>query len=560
MINLSHKSSDEETHSLLISNNQLYRRIFTLPSLLKFIIIGVFIIGFYFIPILFEYYENSTYSNIINILIMVVSFFFWVSSFYLVFSITATDIEKSLLRKIFSLLLIMGVLTAYFAVLIENKSFTLIGVFSTLLREFGLIPTVNEIVFDVLYVFVIPIIEELVKIFPILILLGNYAQLSVKQKKIHTRLTPSFRIILIFGAFFGAWFDLFEQFLSFSANPTGQDVSGIILGRSVYPLHIVTTVIASFGLAWFFKSRKKFSVLTRSIIFGIFFLFAVCFHSLWNYYSVAFNSSSVSNLILNILRYTSYALFIAFLLWILLHIPSYCQTCYTEHSSSECVEKMENKKNLSNTLQKKRNIRLLHGDSTHYILCPECRNYTYNGEFCLNCWSYPKIQCSNCNQVLPAFTRICWSCGIEVPTLYDKMTSSSPPFYVSGAVGLTRIIGAGMLISFIFTFFSISNNINSLGQTIFLLAIIFSIFTAIVWYVFEGNKVKSMISSMSIMSVIAISIIITSLYVSIFAVLMIISIVQIIFGLIGLSCVLLISIISFYFLKKTLKGARLIIT
>jgi hypothetical protein len=140
------------------------------------------------------------------------------------------------------------------------------------------------------------------------------------------------------------------------------------------------------------------------------------------------------------------------------------------------------------------------------------------------------------------------------------MTSSSPPFYVSVAVGFTRIIGAGMLISFIFAFLSISNDINSLGQTLFLLAVIFSIFTAIVWYAFEGNKVKSMISSMSIISVIAISIIITSLYVSIFAVLMIISIVQIIFGLIGLSCVLLISIISFYFLKKTLKGARLIIT
>ncbi len=560
MFNLSHKSSDEETPPLLISNNLLYRRIFSLPSLLKFIILGVFIVAFYFIPILFEYYENSTYSNIITILIMVISFFFWVSSFYLVFSITATEIEKSLLRKLFSLLLIMGILTAYFAVLIENKSFSLISVFFTLFREFGLIPTVGEFVFDILYVFVIPVIEELVKIFPIMILLGNYAQLTIKQKKIHTRLTPSFRIILIFGAFFGAWFDLFEQFLSFSANPTGQDVSGLILGRSIYPLHIVTTIIASFGLAWFFKSRKKYSVIIRSIIFGIFFLFAVCFHGLWNYYSVAFASSSASTLILSILRYTSYALFLVFLIWILLHIPSYCQTCYTEHSSEECVEKMKSKSNLTDTLQKKRNIRLLYSKSSHYILCPECRNYTYNGEFCLNCWSYPKIQCSNCNQILPAFTRICWSCGIEVPTLYDKMTSSSPPFYVSAAVGFTRIIGAGMLISFIFAFLSVSNDINSLGQTIFLLAVIFSIFTAIVWYAFEGNKVKSMISSMSIISVIAISIIITSLYVSIFAVLMIISIVQIVFGLIGLSCVLLISIISFYFIKKTLKGARLIIT
>ena len=76
---------------------------------------------------------------------------------------------------------------------------------------------------------------------------------------------------------------------------------------------------------------------------------------------------------------------------------------------------------------------------------------------------------------------------------------------------------------------------------------------------YEENKVKSMISSMSILSVIAISIIITSIYISIFAVLMIISIVQIFFGLIGLSCVLLLSIGSLYFLKKTIKGARLII-
>lgn len=559
MINLSHESSEEETPPLLISNNLLYRRIFSFPSLSKFLLLGGLIVAFYFVPTLFNYYENSTYRNIIVILIMVFSFFFWVSSFYLVFSITATDIEKSLLRKIFSLLLIMGILTAYFAVLIENKSFTLISVFFTLLREFGLIPFVGDFVFDILYVFVIPVIEEIVKIFPIIILLGNYAQLTIKQKKIHTRLTPSFRIIMLFGAFFGAWFDLFEQFLSFSANPAGQDVSGLILGRSIYPLHIVTTIIASFGLAWFFKSRNKYNILIRCIIFSVFFLLAVCFHGLWNYYSVVIASSSTSNLILSILRYTSYALFCLFLIWILLHIPSYCKNCYTDHSSKDCAEEMKSNSNLTETLLKKRNIQLLHNDSTHYILCPECRNYTYNGEFCLNCWSYPKIQCTNCNQILPAFTRICWSCGLNVPTLYDKMTSSSPPFYVSIAVGFTRIIGAGMLISFIFAFITVSNDVTSLGQTIFLMAVIFSIFTAIVWYAFEGNKVKSMISSMSIISVIAISIIITSLYVSIFAVLMIISIVQIFFGLVGLSCVLLISIASFHFLRKTIKGARLII-
>jgi hypothetical protein len=145
------------------------------------------------------------------------------------------------------------------------------------------------------------------------------------------------------------------------------------------------------------------------------------------------------------------------------------------------------------------------------------------------------------------------------------MTSSSPSFYVNLSVGLTRILGAGMFISFIFAFATLRETIfsigslSSMGYIILLLGIILSLLVTIIWYAYSDNKVKSMISSMSLISIAAISIIITGLYLSVFAFLMIITVAQIVMGLIGLSCILLIITVCVIYLLKIVKGARLII-
>jgi len=554
------KASEEPLTSSLVSNQFLFKRIFSLSSLLKLIFLGILGGVAYFLLSLARTYEDSIYFPVLVVLIITLFFVIWITTLFLFFSMTSTEIEKSLLKKMIILLLVMGVLSAYFAVIIENKSFSLVAIFSSLLQGFGVSQNIFDYIFLVFYIFIIPVIEEIAKIFPIIILMGNYAKLAINENRINTRLTPSNRVIILFGAFFGGWFDLIEQFLSYSQSSASSSiVSSILFNRSVYPLHSVTTMITAFGIGWIFNSRKKMNKKLKALIFSIFLVLSSGLHGMWNYYSIISENQEVSLQILTILGYMSYGLFIFFLLWIFLKIPKYCAICFTEHDSKECSDISQKTEQLDKLILKKRNQGHLFHEATNLMKCSVCQNPMYNGYFCFNCWSFPKLQCINCNQILPPFSRVCWSCGTEVPTLYEKMTSSSPPFYVNVAVGFTRILGAGMIVSFIFAFVTIENSLEFLGNTIFLIAIILSLFIAILWYPFRENKVRSMLSSLVILSIVAISLIITSLYMSVFAFLMIISIGQIIYGILGLCFLLLMIIGAVYYLSKVVKGAKLVL-
>jgi hypothetical protein len=324
-------------------------------------------------------------------------------------------------------------------------------------------------------------------------------------------------------------------------------------------------MIASLGLGIVFINRKQLKKRYQALLLCIFILLAACLHGLWNYYSFTPLSSQAKYVILSTLGVISIGIFAALAIFLLLYKPKFCKECNTEHASGNCIELEQDINEISKVLSKKRKIIPLLQNSHEFILCPECQNKSFNGHFCINCWSFPKLQCNNCNQVLPSYSRICWSCGTEVPTLYRKMTSSSPPFYVNLSIGLTRIIGAGMFVSFIFTFATLRGTIfsvtslSSMGYILLLLGILLSFLITMAWYGYKDNRVKSMISSLNIISVVAISIIITSLYISVFAFLMIITIAQIVMGLIGLACILLILVTCVLYLLRVVKGARLIL-
>ncbi len=558
---LKEKASNEPLTTSLVSNQLVFRRIFSFSSLFKLIFLGILGVAAYFLLTLARTYETSIYFPVLVVLIITIFFVIWLTTLFLFFSITSTEIEKTLLKKLITLLLVMGILSAYFAVIIENKSFSLVAIFSSLLQGFGVSENIFDYIFLIFYIFIVPVIEEIAKIFPILILMGNYAKITINGNRINTRLTPSNRVIVLFGAFFGGWFDLIEQFLSVSQASTSTSiVSSILFNRSVYPLHSVTTMITAFGIGWIFNSRKKMNKKLKGLIFINFLIFSSGLHGIWNYYSIISENPEVSIQILTALGYLSYGLFGFFILWIFLKVPKYCPICFTEHSSIECSDKPKETEKQRESLLKKRNQPHIYHEATNLMKCSICQNPTFNGHFCLNCWSFPKLQCINCDQILPAFSRVCWSCGTEVPTLYEKMTSSSPPFYVNVAVGFTRIIGAGMIVSFIFAFISIQNTLEFLGNTIFLLAILLSLFITILWYPFRENKIRSMLSSLTILSIVALALIITSLYMSVFAFLMIISIGQIIYGILGLCFLLLMIIGAVYYLSKVIKGAKLVLT
>ncbi|MHA1397377.1 MAG: PrsW family glutamic-type intramembrane protease [Candidatus Heimdallarchaeaceae archaeon] len=539
-------------------SSMLFSSLFNSNTLVKFFIVIALGGALFTVLSFLERFQNSSYLPILVILILTLFFVFWIYLLFFSFSITATKIEKNTIRKIFPLLLVMSILSTYFAVVIENKMLNLVGTISSLFEQFNIVSVNVASIQLFFYVFVIPVIEEIGKIFPILILMGNYVKLKFKEKTVLAHLTPSHRVIVILGGFFGCWFDLFEQYLSYSANSTSIDT--LIFGRAIFPLHSVASMITAFGLAWVFVSKNRWRKVKQYLVFVIFLSISVLFHGLWNFYSIVDINLETRTSYLAMLGYVSYAFFVFFVFWILLRIPKLCPLCNTEHKGACFIEAEDETKEIMQKINKARYIKPLYeSNSSDSMVCSECQKPMYNGSFCLNCWSFPKLQCQNCNQVVPAFSRVCWSCGSEIPTLYDKMTSSSPPFYVSFSVGFTQILGAGMLVSFIFALISLPSTFSYLGHTVFLLSIIVTVFISISWYYLGKNKVKSMLSSINVLSILALSVIIMSLYLMVFAILMIVSIVQIITGLVAFSCLIILSVVSIVYLKKVVKGARLII-
>jgi RsiW-degrading membrane proteinase PrsW (M82 family) len=571
MIQSSQSKEKKGSNSLNLVSDTSYKNILSFSTSAKLVFISILGVFIYFLLTSVERYVNSDYFSIFIVLIILTLFFLWLAVVYIFFSMTASTLELTVTKKIFTLLLIMGALTAYFAVVINNKALIFASVVSSFFEQFGIVSNTIPYVQFNFYVFIIPVIEEVAKIFPLIVLLGNYAQFTFQKKRIQTRLTPSLRMFVLYGAFFGVWFDLFEQFFHFSNLladnvPPQSIVNTLIYTRSVFPLHCVTTMIASLGLGIVFINRKNLRKRFQVFLFILFVLLSACLHGLWNYYSISQLDPSSTYAALSTIGYVSIGIYAIFVMFLLLYKPKICESCNTEHASGSCIELNNNIEEISKTLTKRKKITPLLQNSHDMILCSECQNKTYNGYFCINCWSFPKLQCNNCNQILPSYTRICWSCGTEVPTLYTKMTSSSPSLHVSLSVGLTRILGAGMFVSFIFAFASLRQTIftigslSSMGYIILLLGIILSLLVTIMWYAYSSNRVKSMISSMNLISIAAIAIIITGLYLSVFAFLMIITVAQIVMGLIGLTCVLLIITLCVLYLLKIIKGARLIVT
>ena len=570
MIRTSEEGVGESSSSIVVPSRFLYNRIFSLSSVGKLVLVGI-LIGIMYLPYsLLSYYAKSNYFSIVIIFVIILFFLVWISSLYFLFSITSTNIEKSVIGKIFPLLLVTASLTAYFAAVIENKAVLLIFSFKGILTSIGIPGVTYELANSVLYVSIIPLLEEFAKIFPLLILLGNYARISVGKKNIVTNLIPTHRTFVLLGAFYGAWFDLFEQFLSFSIlsnPPTGyfasalnnQEIIDILINtRTVFPLHSVTSMLLAFGVGFLFISRKNKKKLSSRIIFLLFLLVSVGFHAYWNYNFQVFSEKFIISQ-LQLMGYVSYGIFGFFAIWILFKVPKICPSCYSEHRINDCEQYEGKTKIYEKKIKKKKSVGRLIDDSTRMMLCPECQYPLYNGQFCGNCWSFPKLQCENCNQVVPAFSRNCWACGSDVPTLHEKMGSSSPPLYMHFSVGFTRILGVGIIIIFAFVFSTIENSLHFLGNTIFLLSVIIALSVSIFWYRSSKNRVKSILASINITAIVAFSLLITTMYLSIFAVFLIISVYQIFFGLIGISLILLLDVLFIRFIIKAARGTNLIV-
>ena len=552
--------SEDSINSVLVPNRHLYNRIRNISTLAKIVFLGLLYAFFFFISYLLRvYFIYSRYFPIVSIFVIFTGFSVWVTSAFIMFSVTGTAVEKSTVKKIFTLLIILGVLTAYLAIVIENKFLSLVNVLVETPMFFGVATnlTLAELINVIFYVYLVPVLEEIAKIFPILILMGNFAKISVKDKNLVTSLTPSHRSFILFGAFFGAWFDLFEQLLSFSVT---SDPVFLISNRTIYPLHCVTTMITAFGVGWIFVHRKNLNKVLKILLFIASLSLASVFHGLWNSNFWIVDDPAVRLNNIKILGYVSYGLFAFFMLWILFKVPKLCSKCYTEHATVDCTLPETNYRKLSFKFQRSKVIKEIYDESAELMRCPECQVVLYNGEFCLNCWSFPKLQCENCNQVIPAFSRNCWACGTEVTSLTEKMSSSSPPLYVNAAVGITRILGFGLIVIFIFVFVEASSTLDFLGQAIFILGVLISIGTAIYWYRMKENRVKSILISLNISAILALIVIVMVVCLILIASIYISSITQVFLSALALVFLLVAAVACILFLVKIIGGTKLIVT
>lgn len=548
-VELFRDSSTDES----LFNFQLNRKMISLSTLIKAVIVGILVASIVLLLNISYDVVNTPYFPVYVVLFLILGFLFWVVTLFLVFSISITKTEKSIIKLIFPLLMILGILTAYFSVVIENKAFSLFTVINSVLNQMNIDLTPQKIQ-QVFYTFVIPLIEEIAKIFPVIMLLGNYARLSHDEFNYETRLVPSLRMAVFFGGFFGAWFDLIEQFLSYSTLPTNFVINSLLFGRTIYPLHSVSSMIVALGIGIIFIGRSYPKKL-RILVFSVFLFLGTGFHGLVNYYSVVNENFTA----LSILNYSSYVLFIFFALILLIKIPKYCLYCFTEHVSSECPDLIEKSEKLAKVLKSKPKYPYLYKESEKEFLCSNCFTRNYNSEYCDLCWFFPKLQCNNCNQLVPAFARNCWSCGREVTTLYDKMNSSSPPLYVSFSIGFTRVIFVGILISLLFIFMNIQSSVSFLGYVIFIVAILLALLITFVWFFSAKNRVQSMLSSIIVTSTVVLALIVSSLYMGIFALVLLFSF-RFLYGFTSLVCVMVVFFVSIAYLIKVISGSKLILS
>ncbi len=523
-------------------------------------IVVSFLLVLYLLKIL--YIQNlSTYSNlsIFPIFVILSSFLgllLTITSLFLFFYLSKTSVEWLILKKTFLMIFLLGFLGAYLALLMQARFLFVVLNVSFINQLLGLSDSLSwgfEIVF---YTGFVPIIEEFTKIFPLLILWKNYCRIKYKEKEVRSWLVPTQRMFILYGGLFGAWFDLLEQFLVFSrnydiTNPYSSTISFLVERRTLYPLHSSLSMLVAFGIGYVFVRRNSLSDNKKRMIFLIPFTIAVLFHAWWNY-NVFTKNRVLSNQSFVILGYISILLFVFMLCWLLFKKPVICAHCYSEHKKYPCQD-------ISYTeVQQIQAKKLSAGIEKELMKCPVCNTRNFDGTVCSSCWSYPKLQCNNCNQVIPAYMNLCWACGKETTSLYDKMVMTAPPVHVTLSVVITRLLTITILTGFLLSLTDFESTISAMGSSIFYLLILVSFSITVIWYGIEKQKVKSMILSISIATIFTLTLITTGLYTIFLGVILVLAN-NFYTGFLGIIITGIMFCVCIKFLKASMRGARLIL-
>ncbi len=493
--------------------------------------------------------QNNQYFAVYTIGYFIMNFLVWVSFAFIFFYNSKTDIEWELIRRSIFIILLVSLMSAYVST-ISERLFTLLFGFSN--------SNDGEII--AYYVYLVPTVEEFCKFFPIFFLFRNYIRIKDNAGHSVYKFIISKRQLLIYSIVIGAFFDLFKHFQTYSMISDSKFFVNFIFLRSISPIMAVTSLIFSLGANYIlfnYRDAERDQKTNKNkwlYIGGFFIIVSIMIHSLWNYADVSFspNSELIFEVVISLL-------FLIFC-FILIKKPVICSKCKLEHAFGLCPSELSDNMLYNKILSHKQVYSNDYAIASNFILCPNCGLQTFDGQVCYSCGSWPKIQCSNCNQVVSVFANRCWSCGMPIPSLFDKMHSSSPSFYASLAVGVSRLIGTGILISVIISIINLDNSPMELGFEILLLIIFIVFSTTIFWYFLEKRRMTSIFISIIVTSSIFFVVVIQSIFFAVLSLISIFNFTKLLFGIAVLVSSLSLLFLSFVYFRGIIRGESLIIS
>jgi len=341
---------------------------------------------------------NFTRDLLFIIIAPLLSFIFFISFGIYFFKFEFSKLNKEIL--LFSTMVsIQGI---YFALSLNTRNYLLLSA----LAGIRIIPT--ELAQFIMTSIFVPIVEEFVKIY-VLIILSRQIKITSTHTK---RLLDEPGLILMIGLLGGALFNLLETYwYVWNIWEMGSLTdSGIfwslwmqVIIRSSNPLHLVASMIGAIGIITVFNSTTDLYLNRSNLrLFLPYYLVSVSLHGAWN--ASAGNGLSDFNFILLIVMLPA-AIFI-----IINYGRFYQSTC------EEC-----GLRHISSISHSKTNPILGDQKSSSLFACEQC-GVPKTSEICSNCLATDVFACQNCKFPLPIYASTCWKCGEEVEVIYDKLT------------------------------------------------------------------------------------------------------------------------------------------
>ena len=364
------------------------------------------------------------------------------------------------------------------------------------------IPGNIELLVSIFVVIMVPIVEEVIKAMPLLILARGFI---TERGKPERRIFRSPAIIALAGLISAGMFTLVETYL-YIANEgnliiLNQDEAWRrnalqVLIRSLAPLHYGTVGIFVIGLtiALYNQNAKILKFKDFSIAFlGLF--GAVVLHALWNgtlIFYASSNQDQVRLLLFGVLPIPNviYGLASLGIMGVLFLVfirgeNKLCETCRNWHKPPFTIDA-----HAKTTIVKPSRINKLL--SRNLYKCNLCKVKLGKSGDCNNCLKTDFFTCRNCLYPLPAYLSVCWNCDFKIEPLYSKVFQFRENTINSVAIGLTFVFAGVYFIQFGILLLDTIQNENSVLplDSIFLFFMVGLVYTILsIWLL--GNRWKA---------------------------------------------------------------------